>query len=113
MKLVSLAELPQRPVSHNPKIAKQVMLDRGDLDPITHFSQAIFPPGEIAYAHAHCDMAEVFFVRSGRGVIRVDRVEYSLLPGTCILVEPNEVHEIQNTSQADLVLTYFGVQQGQ
>ncbi len=110
MKVVSLAELPQHPVSHNPKIEKQVMIERGELDPITHFSQAIFPPGEIAYAHAHRDMAEVFFVRSGQGIIRINRFEYQLLPGSCILVEPNEVHEIQNTSQDALVLVYFGVQ---
>ena len=75
-----------------------------------NFPQDIFPPGEIADAHAHSDMAEVFLVRSGQGIMCINRMEYPLLPRTCILVEPNEVHAIENTSQDELVLTYFGVQ---
>ncbi len=55
-------------------------------------------------------MSEVFFVESGSGVIRIDDQEYPLQPGTCIAVEPGEVHEITNNSSIDLVLTYFGLQ---
>jgi mannose-6-phosphate isomerase-like protein (cupin superfamily) len=54
-------------------------------------------------------MCEVFFVESGSGIIRIDGQEYPLQPGTCIAVEPGEVHEIVNSGTTDLVLTYFGL----
>jgi mannose-6-phosphate isomerase-like protein (cupin superfamily) len=110
MKIISLAGLPEGQVSHNPEIKKKVMLKPGDLPHVTNFSQARFAPGQVASAHAHRDMYEVFFVESGTGLIRVDGVEHPLGPGVCVAVEPGEVHEIANAGSVDLVLTYFGVQ---
>ena len=110
MKITLLANLPEDQVSHNPAIKKKVMLGPGDLPHVTNFSQACFAPGQVASAHAHRDMYEVFFVESGMGLIRVDGVEHRLKPGVCVAVEPGEVHEIVNAGSVDLVLTYFGVQ---
>ncbi|HEY9749623.1 MAG TPA: cupin domain-containing protein [Allocoleopsis sp.] len=109
MKLTSLSNLAAEQVSHNPAIQKKVMLRSGDLPHLTNFSQSYFAPGQVATAHAHQDMCEVFFVESGSGVIRIDGQEYPLQPGTCIAVEPGEVHEITNSGSTDLVLTYFGL----
>lgn len=109
MKLTSLSDLPAEFVSHNPEIQKKVMVRSGDLPHLTNFSQARFAPGQIASAHHHADMYEVFFVESGTGVITIDRAPYPLTPGVCVTVEPGETHEVQNTGTADLVLTYFGV----
>ena len=109
MKLTSLTSLPLETVSHNPAIAKQVMLRSGDLPRLTYFSQARFPPGEVAAAHHHGDMAEVFLVASGQGTIYVDGQPLALLPGTCVMVEPGETHEVVNDGTEDLVLTYFGL----
>jgi mannose-6-phosphate isomerase-like protein (cupin superfamily) len=110
MKITSLTNLPEEWVSHNPEIKKRVMLGPGDLPHVTNFSQAHFAPGQVASAHAHRDIYEVFFVESGTGLIRVDGVEHRLEPGVCVAVEPGEVHEIVNADSVDLVLTYFGVQ---
>jgi len=110
MKITLLASLPEGQVSHNPEIKKKVMLKPGDLPHVTNFSQARFAPGQVASAHAHRDMYEVFFVESGTGLIRVDGVEHPLGPGVCVAVEPGEVHEIVNAGSVDLVLVYFGVQ---
>lgn len=109
MKFTSLSQLPQEPVVHNPAITKKVMLRIGELPHLTNFSQSRFAPGQIAAAHVHEDMAEVFFVESGSGIIKVNNQEYPLLPGHCIAVEPKEVHEIINNSSQELVLTYFGL----
>ena len=109
MKLTSLSELTSEPVSHNPAIKKRVMLRLGDLPHLTNFSQASFAPGQIAAAHAHYDMCEVFFVESGSGVICIDGKDYPLQQGTCVAVEVGEVHEIVNTGTTELVLTYFGL----
>jgi hypothetical protein len=64
MKLTALSHLPNEQVSHNPAIQKKVMLRSGDLPHLTNFSQARFAPGQVAAAHAHQDMCEVFFVES-------------------------------------------------
>ena len=110
MKITSLNNLPQQTVSHNPEITKKVMLSNKDLPHLTNFSQATFAPGQIAEAHAHEDMCEVFFVSAGSGVIRIDGREYDLIFGVCVAVEPEETHEIINTGTKNLILTYFGIQ---
>ena len=72
MKQASLDILPIQRVSHNPAIQKQVMLKKGDLPHLVQFSQAKFDPGQVAPAHSHSDMHEVFFVESGDGQIAID-----------------------------------------
>jgi quercetin dioxygenase-like cupin family protein len=109
MKHVSLTHIAEESVSHNPAIKKKVMLRLGDLPHLTNFSQARFAPGQIAPAHAHQDMCEVFFVESGSGVMQIDEQEYVLSAGVCIAVEPGETHEVKNNGEEELVLTYFGL----
>lgn len=109
MKLVSLMNLPNFSVSHNPALQKKVMLQPGDLPNLIYFSQAEFPPGEVASAHSHTDMSEVFFVESGTGIIRINEREYPLQTGTMVAVEPEEVHEIINNGTTPLKLIYFAI----
>lgn len=109
MKQTALSQIAEESVSHNPAIKKKVMLRLGDLPHLTNFSQACFAPGQVAAPHAHADMAEVFFVESGTGLIQIDGQDYPLTPGVCIAVEPGEVHEVKNNSTEDLILTYFGL----
>ena len=109
MKKVLLHDLAREGVSHDPQIGKQVLLRRGDVPHLSAFSRATFAPGQTARMHAHEDMFEVFWVDSGAGEMRIDAVNHQLAPGTCVMVEPGERHEITNTGSADLVLMYFGV----
>ncbi len=97
-------------VSHNPAIAKSVILRHGQLPGLTGFARAQFPAGETAQAHSHSDMAEVFYVLSGYGVMRVNDNEFALTPGMTIAVEPGESHEIASADDAMLELLYFGLQ---
>jgi mannose-6-phosphate isomerase-like protein (cupin superfamily) len=109
MKITNLNDIPEKSVSHNPEIKKKVMLSLGDLPHLTNFSQAIFAPGQVATAHQHEDMCEVFFVEAGEGIIRINEREFPLQQGTCIAVEVGESHEISNTGKKNLILTYFGL----
>ncbi|HEY9700259.1 MAG TPA: cupin domain-containing protein [Trichocoleus sp.] len=109
MKRITLSQISEEPVSHNPAIQKRVMLRSGDLPHLTNFSQARFAPGQVAQAHAHADMCEVFFVESGTGTMQIDGQAQPLTAGVCIAVEPGEVHEVCNTGTEDLILTYFGL----
>ncbi|MGB3534616.1 MAG: cupin domain-containing protein [Microcoleaceae cyanobacterium] len=110
MKLTHLNQLPEQTVSHNREIKKKAMLKLGDLPHLTNFSQARFAPGQVAFAHSHTDMCEVFFIESGSGIIRINGTEYRLEPGVCIAVEPNEEHEVINSGKNELIITYFGLQ---
>jgi quercetin dioxygenase-like cupin family protein len=109
MKISILTELIEQEVSHNPAIKKKVMLRPGELPYLTNFSQARFTPGQVANAHSHDDMYEIFFVEAGEGIIKINQRSHTLLPGTCVTVEPGEVHEITNSGSTDLILTYFGL----
>ena len=109
MKRASLASVREQPVSHNPEIVKKVLLGSEDLPPLTNFSQAVFRPGQVASGHAHADMHEVFFVRSGSGRIAIDGRDYPMRTDDCFLIEAGEHHEIRNGGSEDLVLLYFGL----
>ena len=109
MKLIKISEIPETGVSHNARIRKREILYDGEIGPITNYARAIFPPGEKARAHQHEDMTEVFTVESGSGEIRIDDVAYVFSAGMTVVVEPGEVHEIINTGNSNLVVTYFGV----
>jgi mannose-6-phosphate isomerase-like protein (cupin superfamily) len=106
----NLRDLERQTVSHDPDIAKAVIIRPGEVANLTNFSQAWFQPGQIAGAHAHADMLEVFFVRSGNGVISVDGKSHVLEANTCVVVQPGETHEIRNSGEQVLELLYFGIQ---
>ncbi len=110
MKYTSLSTQPSQGVSHNPAIRKRVLFQAGDLPHLTNFAQARFAPGQVAGAHHHTDMWEVFLVEAGTGTIWIDGEPQILEPGVCVAVEPGEQHEVANTGATDLVLTYFGLQ---
>ena len=109
MKRIEINELPEQGVSHNARIRKRVMVENGEVGPITTYARAIFPPGEQADAHRHDDMAEIFTVESGCGEIRIDDAAYVFSAGVTVVVEPGEVHEIVNTGSTELIVTYIGV----
>ena len=109
MKITNLRDLPLQRVSHNPEITKKVMLNDRDIPHLTNFSQATFAPGQVASAHAHRDMSEVFFVSAGKGKMWIEGQAYELTPGICIAIAAGETHEVINTGTNDLVLTYFGI----
>lgn len=109
MKRIKIHDLPEQGVSHNTRIRKREILKSGEIGPITHYARAVFPSGEKADAHSHDDMAEIFTVESGCGEIRINDETYVFSTGLTVVVEPGEVHEIINTSSAELIVSYFGV----
>lgn len=110
MKISQIDKLYIEQNSHNPKITKRVMIRNGQIPNLTNFSQGVFPKGEGAEAHSHSDMYEVFFTEKGSGIIKINGKPYKITPGTCLTVEPGDTHEVINSSDEDLVLTYFGIE---
>ena len=109
MKLIKIHELDDTSSSHNALIRKKEILGKGEVDPSVNYARATFPPGEIAGAHHHADLTEIFTVESGCGEIRINDVGYVFSAGMTVVVEPGETHEIINSGATDLVVTYFGV----
>ena len=109
MKYINLNNLENKTVSHNRNIQKKVIIENNVVPNLTNFSQAVFKPQQIAHIHSHSDMWEVFYVESGSGLMIVNQQEYQLTRGVCIMVEPEDTHEIINNSDVDLVLNYFGI----
>mmetsp|Transcript_21055 Transcript_21055/g.34776 ORF Transcript_21055/g.34776 Transcript_21055/m.34776 type:complete len:119 (-) Transcript_21055:42-398(-) len=108
-----LDDVPVEYVNHPStcgRIEKKVMIRNGAVPNLTNFSQATFKPNQVAAEHSHKDMWEVFFCERGTGQIKVDNDKiYVLKPGVCITIIPHELHEVSNTGNDDLVLTYFGI----
>ena len=111
MKIISLKEVAEEGVSHNPEIRKQTLLRKGALPHLLNFARSRLAPGQAASAHRHKDMFEVFFVEAGAGRLKIDGHDQPLEAGTCFVVEPGEEHEIINDGTSDLWLIYFGIEE--
>ena len=109
MQYINLEQLENKSVSHNKSITKKTIINNQIIPHLTNFSQAVFKPKQIAHIHSHPDMWEVFYIESGVGIITVNGEKYSLTKGTCVMVEPNDTHEIINNGDRDLVINYFGI----
>ncbi|MCF6157315.1 MAG: cupin domain-containing protein [wastewater metagenome] len=109
MKIISLSDITEEGISHNPEIKKKVMIRRGEIPYITNFSQANFKPGQTSGQHIHENLYEVFLVEEGEGTICIENTEYYVRKGFCVVAEPGEMHNIINTTQSDFVITYFGL----
>ena len=55
--------------------------------------------GEGDPGNRHRGADQWLFVESGRGVVRINKRTYPLLPGTLLLIEKGDVHEIRNTGR--------------
>lgn len=109
MKLISVNECPELEVSHNPVIKKSLLVGNGEVAGITNFSRAVFPPGEVAPVHSHSDMTEVFYIESGNAEMMVNGSPLAMAPGSCIVIEPGEAHELRNIGSEAMTVIYFGV----
>jgi quercetin dioxygenase-like cupin family protein len=102
-------DTPWSEVSHNPSIRKQVFLGQTEVPHLTQFARSVFQPGQVAPAHSHDDMWEVFQVTSGTLTAIVDSQKHDLEPGAVLTLAPGETHELSNQGQDELHLTYFGI----
>jgi len=110
LKKVSLSHVKPVRVSHDSSIWKRVLLERGDIPHMTHFSIATIAKGKMTTAHSHADLYEAFYVASGSGLIRIDGEATPIETQTIVVVGPGETHEITNTGETDLTLIYFGIE---
>jgi len=71
-------------------------------------------PGKRAWPyHAHCVAEEMFFILDGEGTLRHADQEYPLRKGdfVCSPAEPDQPHQIINTSDRELLYLALGTQE--
>ena len=110
MKSGSLASTTEEPVSHNARLRKRVIVRGGEVPHLTQVARSSFPCGESAPAHVHPDMWEIFICEEGTGFLIVNGHPIALTPGTWVLVEPGEVHEVRSSADNHLILSVIGLE---
>jgi quercetin dioxygenase-like cupin family protein len=110
MKLIELKDIPLEPVSHDPQILKQVMIDIGVVPRLTNFSRALIKAGQSVSPHKHDSAYEVLFLLTGKGQLIVDGDKIELSARQCLIVEPGELHSIPEVSE-DIDMIYFGIEE--
>ncbi|MFQ5860382.1 MAG: cupin domain-containing protein [Dehalococcoidia bacterium] len=73
-----------------PVDAKQIRADR-----------VICHPGDTSAKHYHLGTHKVFCVLDGQGLIHVDEENYRVSPGAVVVVQPGEVHWVENDTEAN------------
>lgn len=109
MRRVIIDSLASEPLSHDTGITKQVILRNGTIPHLTQLAQARIPTGSRVTPHKHSDMHEIFIVLSGHGRVHCNDNQQKVGPGTCIQIEPGEMHGFENNGDEELVVVYFGI----
>ena len=115
MKVVMANELDWVPASHedpnSPGVYRKTLFSRESLPEgrVQMYNIARLPVGASFKPHYHTGMAEVFTVTVGQVVMVVDEAHVQLEEGDAILVEPGEVHSMQNICQEDVRYVVYGI----
>lgn len=103
MKIYTLESTPDVPVRHNPELKKKVLVPEG-VSCLRHISHIILRPGDTAFIHSHPEHSEVFYCIRGEAVFGVNNKPVVLKAGSCLIVEPDEVHSIEEVVEETEVL---------
>jgi quercetin dioxygenase-like cupin family protein len=87
---------------------KTIPLDENDLHcQGTKFQVVSFQPHTSLDSHYHKETYEIFYVKSGYGIIKLNEEEFRCQPDDFFLCEPWDVHEFINDRDEDFVLLIF------
>lgn len=109
MRIHAPGDLPVAALGPGLAIEKRMLASAEVAPHLMQFVRATFQPAQVAPAHAHPDMTELFYVESGEGTLTVDGVVHLLHPGMTFAVEPGERHGIASTPAAGLVIVYVSI----
>lgn len=115
MQLVRGSQIEFIPASHedpkDPGVLKRVLATHGDLikGQIMMVNWALLPIGKSFQAHYHEDMQEVFIVLNGTVTMTVNKEDHALTKADAIIIDPKEVHQMENKCNEDVEYIVFGV----
>lgn len=67
-------------------------------------AEATISVGQQTTAHKHLHTEELYYVRSGTGLMFLGDEQRSVAPGDTVAIPPGTVHSIRNTGAIDLVV---------
>jgi len=93
-------------------IKKRVLVGKGVLPHLAHFSTVAIGPGQSFPKHKHQKgFHEVFYVTGGEGTITVEGVPHAVKEGSLIHIPPGVMHDGSVSSKPGprMTMAYFGV----
>ncbi len=118
MKWIAASDSGYVPASHedprSPGVLKRVIATR-DLFQEGHVQMlnwALLPAGSSFQRHYHEDMQEVFLIITGSVRMTVADESRQLGPGDAVLVDPGEIHQMQNLLTTPAEYIVFGITSG-
>jgi len=118
MKLIQADDAAFVPASHErpdaPGVLKRVIARATEFQAgqIQMLNWARLPGRSSFQPHYHEDMQEAFVLVSGRVRMTCDDTSVEMAPGDCVLVEPHEVHCMENLRDSTAEYIVFGVSSG-
>ncbi|MFA9289010.1 MAG: cupin domain-containing protein [Weeksellaceae bacterium] len=115
MKIIRNSDIEYQPASHedpqDPGVLKKVLLRGTDFikGEIQMINWSKLPVGKAFAQHYHESLQEVFVMLSGTARITVEHESAHLEKGDAVVIEPNEKHVMQNTSQEDVYYIALGI----
>ena len=103
------------PASHedpqNPGVLKRVIATQSDIlrGQIMMVNWSRLPGDSAFQSHYHEDMQEVFVLLSGHVRMTIDQQNMELQRGDTVIVEPREIHSMQNLQTTPAEYLVFGV----
>lgn len=107
MKILHLDSIPLEPISHDPKLTKQVFAGDGVLNGIRNVSHMVLRPGSTVGIHSHDLGSEVFYCVRGRLRAEVAGREVELKGGSFLIVEPYEKHAFTRIDEETELFYFF------
>ncbi len=115
MKIIRFQDKDEVPASHedplDPGAIKRVLLSehRDIHGHIQMINWATLLPGKSFRAHYHEDMIELFLMIEDGIVMMLDGKDLSLSRGDVVVVYPNEIHEMRNTTDTGRSYLVIGI----
>ena len=66
-----------------------------------------FKPHTSIEPHYHKKTCEIFYIRDGSGVLKLNNKEFRCKPDDFFLCEPGDMHEFMNDTDDDFVILIF------
>jgi quercetin dioxygenase-like cupin family protein len=109
MKIIKTKEISGVGIAHNPEIMKKVFVENGEVPALTTFASATFKPGQSVEEHQHETMYEIFYITEGSARFTILDNATDVHAGDCIIIEPGEMHLMENPTDNDVTWLYFGI----
>ncbi len=99
-----LAEPAEPYVTRDGSLIRELVHPERGGPPNLSVAEAVIAPGQATRPHYHTDSNEVYYVLSGKGVVRIGEKSEFAEAGACLFIPARAVHAARCDSDAALVI---------